>query len=74
MARRSVSIEEKIERQKETVVKDKEKYDAALDQLKILMKKKQDMEGKQLLNAFVDSDKSLEEILEFMNSKSNNNT
>jgi len=39
----------------------------ALDELKMLMKKKQDMEGKELLNAFISSEKSLEEILDFMN-------
>jgi bifunctional DNA-binding transcriptional regulator/antitoxin component of YhaV-PrlF toxin-antitoxin module len=73
MSRRNVSIEEKIERQKEVVAKAKDKYDAVLDELKILMKKKRDIEGKKLLSAFVDSDKSLEEILEFMGSKNKNN-
>jgi len=67
MARRSVSIEEKIDRQKEVVAKAKDKYDDALNELKMLMKKKQDMEGKELLNAFISSGKSLEEILDFMN-------
>lgn len=67
MARRSIPIEEKIEKQKEVVAKAKMKYDAALDELKILMKKKQEMEGKELLDAFVNSEKSLEEILAFMN-------
>lgn len=72
MARRSISIEEKIDKQKEVVAKAKTKYDAALDELKILMKKKQEMEGKELLDAFVNSDKSLEEILAFMNGNSEN--
>jgi len=67
MARRNVSIEEKIDRQKEVVAKAKDKYDDALVELKMLMKKKQDMEGKELLNAFISSEKSLEEILDFMN-------
>lgn len=67
MARRSISLEEKIEKQKDLVAKTKAKYDVALDELKILMKKKQEMEGKELLDAFVNSDKSLEEILAFMN-------
>lgn len=70
MARRSISIEEKIEKQKEVVAKAKAKYDVALDELKILMKKKQEMEGKELLDAFMNSDKSLEEILAFMNENS----
>lgn len=66
MARRNISIEEKIEKQKEVVAKAKGKYDTALDELKILMKKKQEMEGKELLEAFMNSEKSLEEILAFM--------
>jgi hypothetical protein len=69
MARRSVSIDEKIARQKETVAKAKDKYEAALDELKTLMDKKRDMEGKELLNAFINSEKSLDEILAFMNGK-----
>jgi hypothetical protein len=69
MARRNIPIDEKIERQKEVVAKAKDKYDAALNELKILMKKKQDMEGKELLNAFASSDKSLDEIIAFMREK-----
>jgi hypothetical protein len=69
MARRSISIEEKIERQKEVVATAKDKYDAALNELSILVKKKQDLQGKELLNAFVNSEKSLDEILAFMSGK-----
>lgn len=72
MARRRISVEEKIDKQKEVVAKAKMKYDSALDELKKLMKKKQEMEGKELLDAFVNSDKSLEEILAFMNGNGEN--
>ncbi len=72
MARRSVSIEEKIEKQKEVVAKAKVKYESALDELKILMKKKQELEGKELLDAFINSDKSLDEILAFMSGVNEN--
>lgn len=72
MARRSIAIDEKISRQKEVVSSLKDKYDAALDELANLMKKKQELQGKELLNAFMSSDKSLNEILEFMNVKSEN--
>lgn len=67
MARRSISIDEKIAKQKEVVSAIKDKYDAALDELAILMKKKQELQGKELLNAFMNSDKSLDDILAFMN-------
>lgn len=51
------------------VVIAKDKYDAALNKLNLLIKKKQDLQGKELLNAFVNSDKSLDEILVFMSGK-----
>ncbi|HBH11916.1 MAG TPA: hypothetical protein DDX29_02150 [Clostridiales bacterium] len=41
----------------------KDKYDSALNELNILMKKKQELQGKELLNAFVNTSKSLDEIL-----------
>ena len=69
MARRSISIDEKIKKQKEVVASTKDKYDAAVYELSLLIKKKQDLQGKELLNAFVNSDKSLDEILDFMSCK-----
>lgn len=69
MARRSISIDEKIKKQKEVVSLIKDKYDSALDELSNLMKKKQELQGKELLNAFINSNKSLDEILTFMNGK-----
>lgn len=39
MARRSISIDEKIKRQKEMVVAAKDKYEAALNELNLLIKK-----------------------------------
>jgi hypothetical protein len=67
MGRRSISIDEKIAKQKEVVSVMKDKYDSALNELSILMKKKQELQGKELLNAFVNTSKSLDEILAFMN-------
>ena len=69
MARRSISIDEKIKKQKEVVASTKDKYDAAVNELNLLIKKKQDLQGKELLNAFVNSDKNLDEILAFMSGK-----
>ena len=67
MAKRSISIDEKIKKQKALVATAKDKYDTALNELNILIKKKQDLQGKELLNAFVNSNKSLDAILAFMN-------
>ena len=66
MGRRSITIDEKIAKQKEVVSAMKDKYDSALNELNLLMKKKLEIQGKELLNAFVNSNKSLDEILAFM--------
>jgi hypothetical protein len=66
MGRQSITIDEKISKQKEVVSAMKDKYDSVLNELNILMKKKQELQGKELLNAFVNSSKSLDEILAFM--------
>jgi hypothetical protein len=73
MTRRSISIDEKIKSQKEAVTTAKDKYEAALNELNLLIKKKQDLQGKELLNAFVNSDKSLDEVLAFMSGKNDDN-
>lgn len=69
MGRRSISIDEKINRQKEAVFAAKDKYNAELEKLNVLQKKKQEIQGKELLDAFVNSKRSLEEILAFMADK-----
>ena len=52
MARKKITIDERIERQKEVVSKAKDKYDAALDELKELMEKKNELNRKALLDAY----------------------
>jgi formiminotetrahydrofolate cyclodeaminase len=66
MARKRVTIEEKIERQKEVVSRIKDKYDAALDELERLMQKREELQRKELLDAFVKSERTYEEIMEFL--------
>ena len=58
MAGKRVTIEEKIERQKEVVSRIKDKYDAALDELEKLMQKREELRKKELLDAFVKSDRT----------------
>ena len=69
MARRRISIDEKIEKAKEAVSLAKVKYDAALDELEKLMEKKDEMKKKELLTAITNSSKSYEEILAFVNGR-----
>ena len=72
MARRSISIEDKINQQKEAVSKAKDRYDAAVAELEKLMKKRDEIRNKKLLDAFASSDKSYDEIMEFLSGKSDN--
>ncbi|NCD04366.1 MAG: hypothetical protein EOM00_15560 [Clostridia bacterium] len=74
MGRRSISIDEKIARQKEVVSAMKDKYDLALNELNALMKKKRELQGKELLNAFENSSRSLDEILTFLNENNDRNS
>lgn len=66
MAGRKIDIDEKIERAQEDVTRAKKKYDAAVDALEKLMTKKKEMQQKELLQAFANSNKSYEEILRFL--------
>ncbi len=69
MARRTISIEEKIQKQEQVVAKAKEKYEAASAELNKLLKELKDINNKKLLDAVASSDKSYEEILTFLNRK-----
>jgi len=64
--RKRITIDEKIERQKEVVSKAKDKYDAALDELNRLMQKREEARRKELLDAFMKSDRTYDEIMEFL--------
>lgn len=66
MARRSISIEEKIQQQKEVVSKAKDKYEAALEELEKLMKKRDEIRNKEILDAIATSSKSYDEIMAFL--------
>ena len=67
MARRMVSIDEKIEKSKELVVRTKLKYDLAVDELEKLMVKKKEMKKQEVMKAILNSDKSFDEIIQFIN-------
>ena len=61
-----MSIDEKIDQQKEVVLKIKEKYDAAVAELERLMRERDEARNKEILQAIADSDKSYEEIMAFL--------
>ena len=66
MARRSISIDEKIDRQKVVVLAIKKKYDAALAELDALQQKKKELQSEELLKAFANTNRSLDEVISFM--------
>ena len=69
MARRVITIEEKIKKQTAEVTKAKKKYDEELDKLHILIEKKKEMESKELLEAFSKSRRTFSEIMDFLQSE-----
>ena len=66
MARRSILIEEKIETQKELVSKAKDRYEVELDKLEKLMRKRDELRSKELMEAFANSERSLEEVMRLL--------
>ena len=66
MTRRSIPIEEKIETQKELVSKAKDRYEAELDKLEKLMRKRDELRSKELMEAFANSERSFEEVMRFL--------
>ena len=66
MARRSIPIEEKIETQKELVSRAKDRYEAELDKLEKLMRKRDEPRSKELMEAFANSERSFEEVMRFL--------
>ncbi len=66
MARRSISIDEKIEQQKKVVFQLKDRYDAALAELDRLQQKRNELRNKELLKAIESSDRTYDEIIAFL--------
>ena len=63
MARRTITIDEKIEKAQREVIKAKEKYEAAINELKELQEKKKEIQSKELMAAFQESSRSYDEII-----------
>lgn len=66
MVRRKLSIDDKIEQQKLVVSKVKDRYEAELEELNQLMKKRDELRSKELLQAIEQSKRSFEEIMDFL--------
>lgn len=60
------TVEKKIEKAQDDVVKTKEKQDTAVAKLSDLMDKKDALEKEQLVNAIMKSDRTYDEVLQFL--------
>ena len=62
----TISLEEKIEKAQNAVYLAKDKYDAAVEELNQLLKKKREMQRKDIQKAFETSTRTYDEIMEFL--------
>ena len=69
MARRVISLDEKIRKAEAAVAAAKAKYDAALDELEKLVTKRKQLDDKKVLEAYYAGDKTADEIVAFIQEK-----
>ncbi len=63
------ALDAKIEKAQDDLVKARHKYDAAADALKRLLDKRDAIREKKLLEAVANSERSYEEIMQYLQSK-----
>ena len=68
MARTRRSLDERIEEQEQVVSKARERYESEVNKLEQLMNKRDELQKKELMKAIEDSDRSFEEIMQFLQS------
>ena len=68
-ARKTITLDEKIEKAQETVEKTKARYEAAVKELRILLEKKDAQRKQELLKAVENSPRSFDEIMAFLNTE-----
>ena len=67
--RKNLTLDERIEKAEAAVFQAKDRYDAAVEELSILQKKKQELQKQELLHAIESSPRSYEEIMAFLSGK-----
>lgn len=65
--RKTETLEQQIEKAQDKVIKTKQAYDSAVDVLQKLLDKRDAKRKEDLWNAIIKSEKSYEEILDFVN-------
>ena len=68
MARRIITLDEKIKKAEVAVAAAKAKYDAALDELAKLVEKRKEQDDKKVLAAYHAGNKTVDEIVAFIES------
>ncbi|KUK71607.1 MAG: Uncharacterized protein XD91_1809 [Clostridiales bacterium 38_11] len=68
------TLDQKIEKAQSDVVKAKKKYDLVVSTLKDLMDKRDALKRDELINAIMKSDKSYDQILQFIQQSNQENT
>ena len=68
MARRVITLDEKIKKAEAAVVAAKAKYDAAVDELAKLVEKRKQQDDKKVLAAYHAGNKTADEIIAFIES------
>ena len=66
MARRTITLEEKIEKAEAEVAATKRRHDAAVDKLAKLVAKQRERDDKKVLAAYHAGDKTADEIVSFI--------
>lgn len=66
MARTRRSLDERIEEQEQGVSKAREHYESEVNKLEQLMNKRDELQKKELMKAIEDSNRSFEEIMQFL--------
>ena len=69
MARRTISLDEKIEKAEAVMLAAKAKYDAALDEMEKLLAKRKQQDDKKVLDAYHAGNKTADEIVAFIQSE-----
>ena len=64
--RKTITLDEKIEKAQEAIEKTKARYDAAVKELRALLEKKDAQRKQELLKALENSSRSFDEIMEFL--------
>ena len=76
MHKRSLTLDEKIEKAQQKVIKTKTMYDSAVEELKLLQdermekqKNEKEEQNKRMIKAFEQSTRTYEEVMEFLTSE-----